>query len=248
MEENKQQTSLSSNNNDNNLDYDKHESLDFGNQKQVLEFLLKHALRGDVSHVADRILEECGSLSSALNFSYQALANIEGMTLNASLLLSSLPSVFKSYVMSGFDNKRKKLDRFDLFKYIQALFLNLREERIYLIALDKNNYLVNTIMLGEGLIDQCQLSQNKFVAACTNLTDEQVYIAHNHTVGSATPSQEDVEFTEWAKTALEAFDLKLADHIIVSKENLYSFEQDGYFDAAKFDKNNRLQHNKRQSN
>ena len=43
-------------------------------------------------------------------------------------------------------------------------------------------------------------------------------LAHNHPGGSCRPSREDVEMTIRARTALEAVDVPLVEHIIIGED------------------------------
>ncbi|MGN0788777.1 MAG: JAB domain-containing protein, partial [Christensenellales bacterium] len=60
-----------------------------------------------------------------------------------------------------------------------------------------------------------------------NLASPNVYIVHNHPSGEATPSVKDIEFTKWAAASLEMLGVRLIDHLIVAKQQVYSFEKDG---------------------
>lgn len=50
-----------------------------------------------------------------------------------------------------------------------------------------------------------------------------ILICHNHPSGNTKPSEQDKNITKKVKTALEALDCKLIDHIIITKDSYYSF-------------------------
>ena len=56
-----------------------------------------------------------------------------------------------------------------------------------------------------------------------------VILAHNHPSGIAVPSREDVQTTYRVEAALEAVEIVLADHIIVSDGDYTSMVQSGFF-------------------
>jgi DNA repair protein RadC len=52
-------------------------------------------------------------------------------------------------------------------------------------------------------------------------------MAHNHPSGNATPSRDDIAFTRRLARMLEAIDVTLVDHLIVSADATTSFRQTG---------------------
>lgn len=54
-----------------------------------------------------------------------------------------------------------------------------------------------------------------------------VIIAHNHPSGSLLPSEEDKRLTQKIKDGLKLFDIKVLDHIILTKEDYFSFADEG---------------------
>lgn len=54
-----------------------------------------------------------------------------------------------------------------------------------------------------------------------------VIIAHNHPSGSLIPSDDDRRLTNKIKEALKLFDINVVDHIILTKEEYFSFAEEG---------------------
>ena len=54
-----------------------------------------------------------------------------------------------------------------------------------------------------------------------------VIICHNHPSGNITPSEADINITKKIKDALLLLDIKLIDHLILSENNYYSFDDNG---------------------
>lgn len=54
-------------------------------------------------------------------------------------------------------------------------------------------------------------------------------MAHNHPGGMPTPSQLDRELTRRMQTHMEALEITLIDHFIVTNESMVSFREKGYF-------------------
>jgi DNA repair protein RadC len=54
-----------------------------------------------------------------------------------------------------------------------------------------------------------------------------ILLAHNNPSGSLKPSRQDELLTQKFKTAGEMLDIKILDHLIVCKEDYYSFADEG---------------------
>lgn len=54
-----------------------------------------------------------------------------------------------------------------------------------------------------------------------------IIIAHNHPSGTLKPSTSDIQITNKIRKAGELFDIQLLDHIILTKDNYYSFAEEG---------------------
>ena len=85
------------------------------------------------------------------------------------------------------------------------------------------------ILLFEGGINYAPLSVRKLVEAALREKATGVILAHNHPAGQAIPSVEDREATLQIRSALEAMEIRLLDHIIVAGEDYISMEECGHF-------------------
>ena len=54
-----------------------------------------------------------------------------------------------------------------------------------------------------------------------------IRLAHNHPSGNLKPSEVDKELTNKIKKASEYMDIKLLDHLIITKNEYFSFAEDG---------------------
>lgn len=53
-----------------------------------------------------------------------------------------------------------------------------------------------------------------------------VIICHNHPAGSLSPSSQDISLTEKVQNGLKLLDIRLVDHIILTKDKYYSFRDE----------------------
>ncbi|MBC8484790.1 MAG: hypothetical protein H8D45_01960, partial [Bacteroidetes bacterium] len=55
----------------------------------------------------------------------------------------------------------------------------------------------------------------------------QIMIAHNHPSGDIEPSEDDIKITKRISEAGKIMGIELMDHIIVTKNDFYSFKHNG---------------------
>ena len=54
-----------------------------------------------------------------------------------------------------------------------------------------------------------------------------VIFAHNHPSGSISPSKKDIELTQYMYDSLKLLEIRLLDHIIITKNSYFSFLEEG---------------------
>ncbi len=59
-------------------------------------------------------------------------------------------------------------------------------------------------------------------------TSQGIILAHNHPSGNLKPSNADISLTKKIDSACKLLDIKLLDHIILTSEAYFSFQDDGY--------------------
>lgn len=206
-------------------------SLDSLSEHEVLEYLLYPFVpRKDTNGIAHELIAKFGSLSAVLDSDPNALSAVKGMTGNAALYLSSLSALARRYSASKIGVKPKIETKGQILEYLRSFMTTLEDERIYAICVDSAGRLKEKCELGRGGSDDCKLRVKELVMLCQNSQTKYVYLAHNHPSGIARPSTEDVDFTKWAVSALEIMDVLLIDHIIIAKNDYYSFLHDGKLD------------------
>ena len=67
----------------------------------------------------------------------------------------------------------------------------------------------------------------KIVRPAVERMAARVALCHNHPHGAPTPSRDDREVTRKVRSALQLFDIRLDDHIIVADGTYYSFADHG---------------------
>ena len=197
---------------------------------EVLELLLYYAIpRADVNPLAHRLMERFGSFHGVLDAEPGELTEVEGVGESAAALLRLIRDVNRRYLLDKQEKRPRITGSEDAGKLFLPYFFGLREERVYAAFLDDELRLLKCRLLFEGGINYAPLSVRKLVEAALREKATGVILAHNHPAGQAIPSVEDREATLRIRSALEAVQIRLHDHIIVAGEEFTSMEECGHF-------------------
>lgn len=110
---------------------------------------------------------------------------------------------------------------------------NAIQEHMLYIGLDKRNNVRHVNLLSIGNTDLILIDKKNLIRTALMNADDRVILVHNHPSNSLVASKEDIQFSNVMNRLLEAFDIELLDHIIVT--------EDGYMSMMK-EKNINLQY------
>ena len=104
-----------------------------------------------------------------------------------------------------------------------------RNEEVHLLCLDGKREVINCVKIDEGDACSTKVSTRKVIGTAVAENAISVILAHNHPVGFAIPSGEDVEVTCRLAKALKTVDVYLLDHIIVTDRDYVSLREAGHY-------------------
>ena len=111
--------------------------------------------------------------------------------------------------------------------YLRVEMAPLRVEVFRVILLDGRNRLIDDRTMWAGTIDRVQVHVREVVRQALELDAASMIVAHNHTSAPAHPSKADLALTAKLVRACSPFDLRVSDHLIVSREGCYSMRAAG---------------------
>lgn len=107
--------------------------------------------------------------------------------------------------------------------------LNLIElqEEFAVLILNNSNEILGIFNLAKGTVQGVQVDLRLLFTVALKANAVSIIIAHNHPSGSIIPSSADIDITEKIKKNGDLLNVKLLDHIILTRDNYYSFADDG---------------------
>ncbi len=206
------------------------EGLDNFNELYVLELLLFYCIpRVDTNPLAHRLLDHFGSLTAVLDASAEELEKVEGVGENASTFLSLITQVGRYYQVKRSEPGEVLRSVERCGNYMVPYFFGRDRETVFILCLDAKSKVICCKMVGEGSVNSANVPIRRVVEIALNANATTVVLAHNHPSGLAIPSADDIQTTYRVAAALNAVEINLADHIVVSKDDFVSIVQSQYY-------------------
>lgn len=195
-------------------------------EHNLLELFLSIIIpRKDVKQLSYDLINAFGSLEGVLNASPNELMTVKGVGESTAIALS-LSGVFCSKISM---DKNKRITQFksldDCFAYCRNLFVNQKNECVYIVTLNGNISVINFYKVSEGSVNSSNVNIKDIITYAIKDNASSVLVTHNHPGGSAHPSGEDASFTIRLKDILETINVRLFDHIIVSDSDIVSLKR-----------------------
>lgn len=113
-------------------------------------------------------------------------------------------------------------------RYCQSRLATNEREVFLLLILDNQHRLIEGVELFHGTIDAASVYPREVAKSVLENNGAAAIFAHNHPSGSVEPSASDRRITVRLKEALELFDVRTLDHIVVGAEGTFSFAEHGF--------------------
>ena len=100
-------------------------------------------------------------------------------------------------------------------------------EIMYAALLDNQFRIIGIIRCSEGVLDSAPFNFKKIMQAALLCNAKAIAVCHNHPSGSLSPSSLDKEGTRKLMEMCRVMQYKFVDHIILTAESYYSFNDNG---------------------
>ncbi len=109
-----------------------------------------------------------------------------------------------------------RYDEVKMREHLIGFFCGSAIELLYLISLGESDEILSVDLIGEGTVNSAGVTSRRLLDAAVKNRAKSVIIAHNHPAGRATPSAEDMAFTDAAEKLLFEIGIRLRAHYIVA--------------------------------
>ena len=130
------------------------------------------------------------------------------------------------------ENKEKVSSSQDIYEVMKNVYKLVPEEDkhkelVYCIGLDSNNVILYIELVTMGTVNSASPVKRECLKLGIIKNVVNIVMIHNHPSGAITPSPQDENFTKELKDAGKLLDIGLLDHLIIGKNEYYSFADNG---------------------
>lgn len=195
---------------------------------EALELILTYGIpRKDVKPLAKELITHFGDFQGVLDASFEELVKIKGIGENAATFLFMLKSAAGLYLKQSIRKKKKMHGTSALLDYCRVEMRGLKDEQFRAIFLNSQNEIIADEIIHEGTVDQSVVYPRKVMERALYYKASSMIFVHNHPGGSMKPSKDDIVLTEVLKNAAKSLQLRVHDHLIISRNGYFSFLESG---------------------
>ncbi|HOD97091.1 MAG TPA: DNA repair protein RadC [Candidatus Paceibacterota bacterium] len=203
----------------------------FGEQalsaQELLQLILGRGVAGEsVAVTAQKLLSHFGNLEKLSEASIEELSSIKGIGLAKAAQIKAVFEISRRLSTQAPTYKGKKLtDPEKVYRLIKSKLKDYHKEHFYIIALNSRNHSIAEVSVG-SLNESVVHPREVFAEAIKNKAASVVF-AHNHPSGDPEPSENDLVLTKKLVESGKILGIEVADHIIITKDNFFSFKNKG---------------------
>lgn len=197
---------------------------------EVVELLLTLAIpRKDVKQPAKALLARFGSLRAILDAPLSELREVPGLGDVAPVALRIIREAANLYLRERAEEHTSLTAPEALYKFWRSRLGGLRNEVFQVAYLDSGYRLLRDGVetLEEGTIDRAAVYPRRVMEAALRRGAASVVFAHNHPNGNVQPSDQDKVITRALVLAATTLHIRVLDHLIVSRDEVFSFKKEG---------------------
>ena len=174
---------------------------------------------------AEKLLAAGGSLAGLARTDLGRLRMAEGLGLRRAERLILSAELGRRVAASTEQDVECISTDADVVRLMRPIFDPMRHEECWVLYLTSSNRLLERRRVSQGGVQATVVDHRLIVKRALELLSTQIIMIHNHPSGAAEPSAADKTLTEKVRDAAALFDIRLLDHIIISREGEFSFRR-----------------------
>lgn len=197
---------------------------------ELLELALMIAIpRRDVKPLAKALIDKFGSFADVIAAENEDLLAVNGVkeTTLAVLKLIKAGAIRMSWQTLAASDAPVINNMDVLIDYCRSSMCYQDVEEFRIVFLDTKLKVICDEIQQKGTINYVSIHPREVVKSAMKHSSNAIIMIHNHPSGVVTPSKADIELTKLVRDACETVEITLLDHLIVSRNNVYSFKTHG---------------------
>ena len=197
--------------------------------EELLAIIFKTGSKGvSAKDLASKFLSKIDGLKKLNNLSYEQLNSIKGIGMSKACTLLASVELGKRINREVDTIKNVKFTSADVvYKYYKDKLGDKKQEYFYAVYLDVGKRIIGDKLLFIGTINYSLIHPREIFKEAYLHGASAIICVHNHPGGNPIPSIQDFDMTKNLVDVAKILGIKLLDHIIVCKNNYYSFFENG---------------------
>jgi len=197
--------------------------------EELLALILRTGRHGEsILKFSNKIYTEILKIGIG-NLSLENISRIKGMGQSKSSELIGALELSKRLLKGK--KTRIFLSPHDVLNAMQDI-VNSRKEHFVVFYLDSRNQEVIRDIVSIGTLNASLVHPREVFENAIKYNAASIIIAHNHPSGDPKPSDADIEITKKLKQSGEILGIELIDHVIVAKNDIFSFKNENLIDSV----------------
>jgi DNA repair protein RadC len=194
----------------------------------LLTRLLRLAtLDPDPAPLAAHVVTRFGSYARVLAASPQELMAVKGLKQHGAAAIKLMQEAALRLLRDA-AARAPVLDEWEsVLAYLRGVVAWERVEQFRILFLDERGVLLADEAQARGTVNHTPVYPREVARRALELGAAGLILVHNHPSGDPTPSEPDIDMTEQVCAAVELFDVRVLDHVIIGNGRWTSFRAAG---------------------
>jgi DNA repair protein RadC len=171
----------------------------------------------------DNNLNQLGKLSVQKLTEFKGIGEAKAITIAAALELGRRRRTEDAEELKKITSSKV------VFEIMQPIIGELPHEEFWILYLNNSNKVIHKAQLSKGGIVGTVVDCRIVFKTAFEQNATSIILTHNHPSGKLYASDADVEITQKLKIAGKQLDIIVIDHIIITENGYYSFQDEGIF-------------------
>ena len=177
--------------------------------------------------LSKQILNKVNGISNLMNITLYDLMSIEGIKKAKALTILSALELNKRIRSVQFEEGITLHSSREAYDYVRSKLEYETQEKVLVLFMNVRGQLLKEKVVFVGSLTMSVISPKEIFKEALLCNSVGLFIFHNHPSGNSLPSSEDIEITKKIVMAALCFDIHVIDHIVVGKNEYYSFLEHG---------------------
>lgn len=171
----------------------------------------------------DNNLNQLGKLSIQKLTEFKGIGEAKAITIAAALELGRRRRTKDAEELKKITSSKA------VFEIMQPIIGELPHEEFWILYLNNSNKVIHKAQLSKGGITGTVVDSRIVFKTAFEQNATSIILTHNHPSGKLVASDADKEITQKLKMAGKQLDIIVIDHIIITENGYYSFQDEGIF-------------------